>query len=81
MISTEILMEVPGMAMFPRTPNTSGRLVLRWAPWVTTWAMPRASIIVPSVTMMEGTFRRAMKNALIAPMPMAHSRASATATP
>ena len=71
MISTETLMVVPGMAILPITPNTSGRLVFRWAPWVMTWAMPRATIIVPSVTMMEGTFSRTTKNALIAPMPMA----------
>ena len=32
MTSTEILILVPGMAIVPTTPNTSGRLVFRWAP-------------------------------------------------
>ena len=74
-------MVVAGMAIVPITPNTSGRLVFLWAPWVMTWAMPRASIIVPSVTMMEGTFRRATKKALTPPTPIAHSSASTIATP
>jgi hypothetical protein len=69
------------MAAFPITPNTSGRLVFRCAPCVTTCPAPRASIIVPSVTIMDGTLSRATKNALMPPTPIAHNSASAIATP
>ncbi len=81
MISTATLMEVPGKAVLPSTPKASGRLVLRCAPRVMTWARPRDSIIVPRVMMIEGTFSQAMKKALIPPTHRAPARARASATP
>ena len=73
------------MVRLPSSPKSSGRLVLRWAPSVMTWATPRASIIVPSVTMMDGIRIRMTKSAFRPPTarapPSARPMASQVGSP
>ena len=80
MSTTGSFTDVPKTVRLPSRPKSAGRLVLRWEPWVITCAMPRATIIVPSVTMMEGTRNPTTSSALSPPMARAPAMAQANAS-
>ena len=81
MTSTESLTDMPGEVEASRNAEHVGQAGVPLRPLRNDLGNAARDHHRPRVMMMEGTFSRAMKNALIAPMPMAQSSASATATP